>query len=66
MAINKGDQMGGTTGGSATRLTLLKPHPTVDRVHEDVKLIHAVEGRRDDTGQSKHEADGDEAALPPR
>ena len=47
-------------------LMVSEAHPTDDGVHEDVKLIHAVEWRRNDTRQSKHEADGDEAALSSR
>ena len=41
-------------------------YPTIDGVHEDVKLVHAMEGRRDDICQGKHEAQRGEAAFAPR
>lgn len=44
----------------------MRAHPTDDGIHEDIELVHAVEGRGDDAGQRKHEADGDETALSSR
>ena len=41
-------------------------YPTIDGIHEDIKLIHTVEGRRDDIGQSHDEAHRSVSALSSR
>lgn len=41
-------------------------HPADDGIHEDIKLVHAVEWRGNDTRQRKHKADGNVAALSTR
>ena len=41
-------------------------YPAIDSIHEDIKLIHTVEGRRDDIGQSHDEAYRSIAALSSR
>jgi len=38
-------------------------YPTIDGIHEDIKLIHTVEGRRNDIGQSHDEAHRSVSAL---
>jgi len=41
-------------------------YPAIDGIHEDIKLIHTVEGRRDDIGQSHDEAHRSITALSSR
>jgi len=41
-------------------------YPTIDGIHEDIKLIHTVEGRRNDIGQSHDEAHRSVTALSSR
>ncbi len=41
-------------------------YPTIDGIHEDIKLIHTVEGRRNDIGQSHDEAHRSVSALSSR
>lgn len=41
-------------------------YPAIDGIHEDIKLVHTVEGRRDDIGQSHDEAHRGVTALSSR
>lgn len=50
---------------NSTRAMTSEPHSAVDGVHEDVKLVQAMERGGDDVGQGQHEAQRGEAAFAP-